>query len=1074
MAAEAEFGLLGPLLIRRGGVVTAVSSGKQRALLAALLLRANRAVSVDELTEALWGSGPPASARVTLQNYVKRLRKALGSTGDTRITTVPHGYLIRVDADELDVSRFEAAQGRARIAARQDCFELAGAELRRALSLWRGEPLADVPSELLTLREVPRLTELRLHAVEELIRADLQLGHHAEVIAELRRLTSDHPLRERLHALLMLALYRDGQQAEALSAYQHARRALIEELGAEPGPELRRLEHQVLTADPALAGPAGAGQRGVAGGPAGAFGRRAAAVVPRQLPAPVGHFTGRARELGALTALLDQPGQTAQATVVISAIGGMAGVGKTALALHWAHRVAGEFPDGQLYVNLRGYDPGQPVPPGDALAGFLSALGVPGQDIPPEPDERAAKYRSLLAGQKVLVLLDNAGSVEQVRPLLPGTPGCAVLVTSRDTLAGLVARDGASRLDLDLLPLADAVSLLRALIGVRVDAEPRAAAALATHCCLLPLALRLAAELAAARPHTPLADLAAELADQHQRLDLLDAGGDPRTAVRAVFSWSYQHLEPDTARTFRLTALHPGPDLDSHAVAALTATTAHRADRLLDQLTRASLIHHTSTGRYTMHDLLRAYATELPNPESDRHEALTRLLDHFLHTASSAARTLFPADVPAHADAPGDIPGAVAGDEHAARAWLNAERANLAAVAVHASEHGRPGYAIGLSTALFRYLPAGGFLADALMIHGAACQAAVRAGDRAAEAGAVNSIGTVYMMQGRHRQAEEHFQRALRMSLEAGDHLSELRALLNLGEVSLRIDAYADATASCQQALELSRTTGDRIREARALMYLGLIAIRQGHYQHAAAGLFQAAEASRAVGDLSFLTVSLTHLGYVEARQGRFDRARRHLQEAKTTARHIGHAILEASATESHGFADLREGRHQEAAQHLQQALRAFHDAGVLDSEADVLCHLGELDLQLGRPAEAVDHYQQALTLNRQTADPSGEAEARNGLGEAALAQGALEDTRAHHEAALAIARKIPSPEQQARAHEGLGNLSEAAGDAAGARRHWRHALARYTDMNVSDADRIRAKLAATKTRPPQADSRAG
>ena len=463
-----EFRLLGPLTVRSGTAIVQVPRGKQRAVLAALLLNANRVVPVEDLAETLWGSDPPPSARVTIQNYVMRLRKALGDTSECPISTQPPGYLIRVDAGDLDVARFEARLTAARAAARDGSWDTAASEARAALALWRGEPLADVDSELLAQREVTRLAELRLQALEARIDADLHLGRNAEVIVELRHLAECHPLREHLRGLLMLACYRDGRQAEALAAYADARRVLVGELGAEPGTGLRELHQRILAADPALELPQV--ERPAADG--------AEPVVPRQLPAAVRHFTGRALELALLTGWVDQAGQERPGTVVISAIGGTAGVGKTALAVHWAHQVADRFPDGQLYVNLRGYDTDGPVPAADALAGFLRALGVPGQDIPADADERAARYRSLLAGRRILMVLDNAGSVDQVRPLLPATPGCAAVVTSRDSLAGLVARDGAYRLDLDLLPLPDAIGLLRALIGERATADPDAAAEL--------------------------------------------------------------------------------------------------------------------------------------------------------------------------------------------------------------------------------------------------------------------------------------------------------------------------------------------------------------------------------------------------------------------------------------------------------------------------------------------------------------------------------------------------------------------------------------------------------------------
>jgi DNA-binding SARP family transcriptional activator len=492
MAAGMEFCLLGPLTVRCGDMAVAVPRGRQRAVLAALLLRANHVVPVDELAEALWGTELPPSARVSVQNYVARLRATLGPAGP-RIATHPHGYLIELGDGELDVARFEALLGQARAAAREGRWVEAAGAAGAALGLWRGEPLADAGSDVLAVREGPRLAELRLQAAEMRIDAELQLGRPGEVIGELRQLAAQQPLRERLHALLMLALYTDSRQAEALAAYQDARNVLVEELGAEPGPDLQRLHQQILAGDPALVRP-GTG----ASAPAGP--------VPRELPSDVAAFTGRASELAELDRILlgghaDQAGDAKPAAAVISAVSGTAGVGKTALAVHWAHHAAAKFPGGQLYVNLRGYDPGQPVSAAGALAGFLRALGVPGPDIPAEQTERAARYRSLLAGKQMLVVLDNASTVEQVRPLLPGTPGCAVLVTSRNSLAGLVARDGAVRLDLDLLPLADAVALLAELTGARVAAEPDAAVTLARQCARLPLALRVAAELAAARPH---------------------------------------------------------------------------------------------------------------------------------------------------------------------------------------------------------------------------------------------------------------------------------------------------------------------------------------------------------------------------------------------------------------------------------------------------------------------------------------------------------------------------------------------------------------------------------------------
>jgi len=988
-----------------------VPHGKQRAVLAALLLKANRVVSLDELAEMLWGYDPPPSARVSIQNHVMRLRRTMGDEG-SRVITQPPGYLIRVDDGELDVSRFQAYLDTARAAARDSFWDAAATAAQAALSLFRGEPLADVDSEALTQRETSRLAELRAHALETRIDADLHLGRHAEVIAELRQLTRTHPLREQLHSQLMLALYRVGRQAEALSAYHDARKILTEEVGTEPGAQLRELHQQILTADPALAVPESVLT-------AGDQDRRN---VPRQLPAPVAQFAGRTTELAALTGLLNRHDVQMPGTLVISAIGGTAGVGKTALAVQWAHQVAEKFPGGQLYVNLRGYDPAQPMPAKNALAGFLRALGVPGQSIPPEEDERAAQYRSLLAGRRILVLLDNAGSTEQVRPLLPGTPSCCVVVTSRDSLAGLVARDGAARLNLDLLPLEDAVALLRALIGARVDADPGAAATLTEQCCRLPLALRIAAELAAARPHVSLAGLVDELAHQQRRLDLLDVGGDPRTAVRAVFSWSYRHLDSAAARAFRLAGLHPGSYVDPYAVAALTGATLEQSRWVLDVLARAHLIQQTGTERYGMHDLLRAYAGELAEAEDtdeDRRAAWTRLFDHYLHSAAIAMDVLHPTERHYRPRIPRSVTAPPVTDPAAARAWLDAERATLVTVTVYAGEHDWPAHAIQLSATLFRYLDTASRYPEAITIHSSARDAARRAGDHAAEASELNHLADIDARQGRYQQAIKQHRQALALFRQTGDRTGQAQVLGNLGGVYTDQGRYRTATSLHKQALDLFREIGDRVGEAGELINLGDIEERQGLYQEA---------------------------------------ARHHLQ-ALPIAREIGSRHIECVALINLGTVSLRQDRYQQAAIHLQQALALCRDTGYRFYEAEALTRMGEVCLRLSDPQEATGHLQAALALYQQMGNRSGEAEALSLLGEVSLATGQPDHARSQLTTALSLAGQIGDKHRQARAHDGLGHCYQATGPADLARRHWRQALALFTEIGAPEAARVRVQL---------------
>jgi DNA-binding SARP family transcriptional activator len=1006
MTSKLEFCLLGPLVVRCGGVVLPVPRGRQRALLAVLLLNDGRVVSVGEIAETLWGPAPLPSASATVRSYVKRLRRVLGDADQARIVTRSPGYLIRVDPGELDVARFEVLLDGARNAARDGSWEAAADRAREALALWRGEPLADVESDALALREVPRLAELRLQAAELRIDAELHLGRHGVVVAELERMAAAHPLREHLHALLMLALYHDGRQAEALAAYQRARRVLVDELGAEPGAELRELHRQILTTGPVLAGPESRRLSPGGGRPAGPWPGPVVPrpVVPRELPGPVPQFVGRAAELADLTGMLDRASAQRPPALVISAIAGTAGVGKTALAMQWAHQVADRFPDGQLHVNLRGYDPGQRMSAADALAGFLRSLGVAEQDIPAETGERAARYRSLLARRRMLILIDNAGDVEQVRPLLPGTPSCLAVVTSRDALAGMVARDGARRLDLGLLPPAEAVELLRALIGERVDAEPEAAVTLAGYCARLPLALRVAAERAAASPGVSLADVTSELADQQDRLDLLDAAGDRLTAVRAVFSWSVRHLDDEAARAFRLLGLHPGAQFDAYSAAALMDTTLRQARGLLDRLARAHLIQPAGTARYGMHDLLRAYAADQAADQAaeqdseERKAALTRLFDHYLATAAVAAGTLFRADPdqPALPRAAGPVPPVTS--PAAALAWLDAQRSTLVEVAAHAADHGWPGHAIGLAATIFRYLDVGHFT-DAAAMHGHARRAAVQAGDRSAEAAALTMLGAADAAQGRLRQATGHLQQALTICREDADRIGEARALGNLGLADYCQGRYRQSAGRHRKALAIYLKVGDHAGEARELHQLGVIDLRQGRYEQAAGYMQRSLALFRDAGFQSGEALVLGNLGDLELRQGHYTQAAGHLRRSLGLSREIGSRLCQAQALAGLGIAELRQGRHRQAIGHLQQSLALHSQAGNCSGQAEALNGLGEAFLAASQAGQANDWHAAALALAIKCGDKHEQARAHSGLASACQVTGNNGQDRSHRQA---------------------------------------------------------------------------
>jgi tetratricopeptide (TPR) repeat protein len=823
----------------------------------------------------------------------------------------------------------------------------------------------------------------------------LRMGRHGELVPALTAAVAEHPLDERLAEQAMLALYRSGRQADADEQYRRIRRCLADELGSDPGAALRRLHERILAADHALA-VATPDTRTTA------VPLAAPVTVPSQLPADVRAFTGRTGELAALDRLLAPPGGD-EPPLTVALLSGTAGVGKSALAVRWAHRVREAFPDGQLYVNLRGYDAEQPVAVTDALAGFLTALGVRGAEIPPGVDERAGRYRSELSGRRMLVLLDNASSVEQVRPLLPGTGSCLVLITSRDSLPAMVAVHGAERVNLDLLPPADSVALLRRLIGARVDREPAVAADLAAACARLPLALRIAAELAATRTDVSLAELVAELGDHRTRLDLLDAGGDPRAAVRAVFSWSYQHLSADAARAFRLLGLHPGDSVHVAAAAALTGTDAAEARRLLGVLVRASLIHVGRGGRYGMHDLLRAYAAELAtahDPAPDREAALTRLFDHYLAGSVAAMAVLYP-------DGP-----RTTGDPEAARNWIEAERPNLAAACTYGAAHGWYRHAVDLAGTLFRYLDAGGPVTEAVTVTTSAVSAARVVGDRHAQARALSDLGRLHRRQGRLGEAAETYRQALILYADLGEHAAEAVALRNLGSVHWRLGDYRRAADHYRRAWTQYRDLNDEAGQADALVRLGLVDARLGDESQATGRLRPALELFGRLGDRYSEAYVLSLIARLSQRPAE-----------------LGHAAV-----------------------HLEQSLAVVRRAGDRTAEAYALTDLAAVQARGGRLAEAAGHLRQALLLHRRIGDRASEAEALNDLGQVLLAAGDVTEARTQHDQALALAREIGDRYEQARAHDGLAATFTATGEADRSAPHRDRAAGIFAELAVPAA----------------------
>jgi tetratricopeptide (TPR) repeat protein len=687
-------------------------------------------------------------------------------------------------------------------------------------------------------------------------------------------------------------------------------------------------------------------------------------IVPRELPFDVYGFTGRSTELARLTATLDQGDQNR--AVVISAVSGTAGVGKTALAVHWAHQVADRFPDGQLYVDLRGYSPGQPVLAEDALGGFLRALGVDDRDVPPTLGERAARYRTLLADRRMLVVLDNAYTVEQVRPLLPGSATCLALVTSRDDLAGLVAREGARRIDLDLLAPDTGLTLLRTLAGDRVDAEPAAAADLVRYCAGLPLTLRIAAEMAVARPAVPLADLVAELSDERGRLDVLDLGSDEHTAVRAVFSWSYHRLPDPAMRMFRLLGLHPGADVDGYAAAALAGTDLTGTLRLLDVLVRARLIREDIPGRYRMHDLLRAYAAECAGAESEpeRRAALTRLLHRYLSTAMTAMDVLFPAERARRPRiAPADSPAPAVETAPGAQDWLDAERANLVAACGLAADGGWSTQAGYFVSTVYRYFYTRAHYQDALTMYGHALRAAHEHGDRYGEATAHLGLGAGCHHLGRYDEAIEHYQQALAGLREFGGDPIEARALSNFGILYAELGRYAEALDHYRQAQARHREAGNLVGEATTRGWVGLELGRLGRYDEAVDHLERSLAAFRELEFPVREVEMLLDLAQVHLWAERYDRAFTAIREALALAERVEDRFHEADAHNVLAEILSATGRRDEAVDRFGIALALARERGQRDLQARALSGLAEIYAADGDRSRAREHWAQVLDI---------------------------------------------------------------------------------------------------------------
>lgn len=1016
MIQPVRFFLLGVMCARSGAEELPVGSPLQQAMLAALLLRDGRPVGAGELIESLWGEAAPTSASAMLRTYAWRWRKVL-ERGEREpgtpaiLASVGDGYRTMIAPEAVDALRAEQLAAAARGAIRGgEGPERARRLLGEALDLWGGEPLSGVPGPFAEQQRT-RLADLRVGLLEQRCEVDLDLGDPAPAVSVLRELTDAHPLRERPYALLMRALYQSGYQADALAVYGRVRRLLAEELGVDPGPELREIHQQILSSDPALlgtgSGPAAAGARESGGGvgdegrpapagpppgePAPSPGRPPAprfpepAAAPAQLPAGIADFIGRRAELEVLHAVLGEAVQAAgeDAVLPIAAISGMGGVGKTTIALRVAHRLRPGFPDGQLYADLRG-DQAEPMDPNVVLASFLTALGVPAAAVPQCLEDRARLFRSLLDVRRVLILLDNARDAAQVRPLLPGSARCAVLVTGRARLFGLAT---AAQIDLDVFSVAEATEVLTRAAGAeRIAVDPGAAGELIRYCGRLPLAIRIVAARLASRPAWTVSHLAGRLAAEQDRMAELRLGD---LAVAAAFDWGYRQLTAEQARAFRVIAEVSRPDIGVPTAAAVLGVDRRGAEWLLESLVDAGMVTAPRSGRYRFHDLLRLFALQLAEPVGrEQGTALHRQLDFLLATATGAFQQLVPGDPIGTALCPTELPGLSFDDPREAASWVD-EEFDAAITAVLAAT------------------------------------------------------------------AEQTSDEDVRIA-------ADLLIALSPFDADPRHERRAAAAAAVSVA---SAARGDLRSLGRAEFIRGNLAVQAARLVEADEHSRRAADACRAVGDVVVLQQALNDLGLLAQYSRRFDEAVHLYEEANTLARALGQQAGQTATTLNAALARVRGGQPGEAAAACRELLPALSAAKDWGGRSYALYILGLAAHESGDYQEAVAAYHECLELCLTARIPLRQAQARHRLADTLRLMGCFAPAVSQARLALAGCEELAAERDQGHALVALARALAELGQLPEARERLRQAEALFARLGLPDGEDVRQLLAELDSR---------
>ncbi|MCX5340065.1 AfsR/SARP family transcriptional regulator [Streptomyces atratus] len=940
-----DFRVLGGVEARVDGHRLDLGPARQQRVLAVLLLEAGHVVTADELVDRVWGEHAPQRARPTLYSYLSRLRHALRTAGqDARIARRSGGYVLTVAATAADLHRFRALSARARTTAHAGDETAAARLFEEALAAWQGELCPGMDTPWFNSRRAAAQVE-RLAAVLDWSDLQLRRGFHTELVTVLASLAEDNPLDERLAGQLMLALYRGGRPADALNHYQELRRRLVEELGIDPAPPLRSLHQQILISDPRLAPPARDTTPDTARDPV-----HTATTHPRQLPAPPPLLAGRDSELVCLDKLLAPRGEPHGGTVLIAAICGTGGVGKTSLALRWAHGWQERFPDGQLFADLQGFTPsGEPADPYTVMRGFLEALGADSGSLPATPQSQAALYRSLTAGRRLLVVLDNARDTDQVVPLLPGSPTCTVLITSRHRLPGLAASHGAVQLTLETLDPAEARDLLvRRLGSDRIAAEPEAATELLRHCAGLPIAISVLAARLTTDPMLTLAALAVELREAATPLDALETG-EANGDIRIVFASSYLALDTDSARVFRQISQAPGADIGLPAAASLTGLPLPRLRTRLHRLQAHHLVQERVPGRFTCHDLLRAYALELAEtiaPAGEAEAALTRVLDHYAHTAYAADRLLLPHRDPLAPASPADGTRLEEfADAGRAMAWFASEHTVLTAAVNHAVRAGHDAQAWRMAWAITTFLARRAWWAAVTAVHSTALAAAVRLGDPAAQAESRRALAWACTEAGRFAEAHQELAHALALAETNGDLLSTAHTHLALGWLYEREGDHAAALRHDRSAVEHFTSAGNLPGRARALNAVAWDHTQLGDHEASVRRCQEALVIQQELGDERGRAGTWDTLGYAYHGLGAHAKAIDCYQHSLDLNRVLGHRYNEAETLVHLSQAYCATDAVERARDALHEALGIYLDIHALSPEVNqVRALLRDLD----------------------------------------------------------------------------------------------------------------------------------